>query len=141
MILDDIKNANITALKEKDTLSRGIFSVLLNKVKLVEIAKREKSEELNEVDVVAILQKTIKELEDEKANYEKVANEEEVGNLKRQIEIVSKYLPQMLTQDEIYSIIADFEDKSIPSVMKTFKSEYAGKVDMRVVLEVLKKFG
>ena len=44
----------------------------------------------------------------------------------------------MLSEDEIKKIIEGLEDKSVPAVMKYFKTEYAGKVDMRLVGAVLK---
>ena len=50
-----------------------------------------------------------------------------------QKEILTKYLPQMLSNDEIDAIIASLADKSIPSIMKHFKINYAGKVDMSAV--------
>ena len=42
----------------------------------------------------------------------------------------------MLREEEIKHIIASMEDKSIPSVMKHFKANYAGKVDMSVVNKI-----
>ena len=59
MILDDIKKANVTALKEKDTVARSIYSIVMTKAMQQTIVKREKGEELVDADMVAILQKTI----------------------------------------------------------------------------------
>ena len=39
----------------------------------------------------------------------------------------------MMSEEEIKAIIDAMEDKSIPAIMKKFKSEYAGKVDMGLV--------
>ena len=138
MLYDEIKKANVQALKDKDAVARSIYSVLLNKIKLEEIKKREKGEEIADADISNILQKAIKELQDEKANYEKVGNMEESGKIATQIEIASKYLPKMLSDEEIKGIILSLEDKSIPAVMKHFKQNYNGKCDMRKVQEVLK---
>lgn len=138
MLLDEIKKANIQAMKDKDTVARSIYSVILNKIMLETIKKREKGEEIADADVSNILQKTIKELEEEKENYIKVNNHEEVEKIATQIEIASKYLPKMLTKEEIAEIINTLEDKSIPTVMKHFKTNYNGKCDMRLVQEVLK---
>ena len=74
MLLNDLKKANIEALKSKDTNARAIYSVLINKCMLLEISKREKGEELTDADVVSMIQKTVKELEDEASNFEKVNN-------------------------------------------------------------------
>ena len=138
MIYEEIKKANIQAMKDKDTVARSFYSVLLNKVKLEEIRKREKGEEIVDADVVSILQKTIKELVDEKEGYSKVGNLEEVENINTQIAIAEKYLPKMMSEEEIKEVILSLADRSVPNVMKHFKSNYAGKCDMRKVQEVLK---
>lgn len=140
MIIDQLKSANIQALKDKDTVARSIYSVLLNKAKLVEISKREKQETFGDGDLVSVLQKTIKELTEEKANYEKVSNQIEANNIARQIDIVTSYLPQMLSKEEIYDIISKLSDKSVPNVMRTFKANYDKKCDMALVREVLGMF-
>ena len=76
MILDEIKKANIEAMKNKDSVARSIFSVVLNKLKLEEIKKRESGQTLTDADSVNILQKAIKELSEEKENYLKAKNAE-----------------------------------------------------------------
>lgn len=138
MLIEEIKKANIQAMKDKDTVARSIYSVIMNKIMLETIKKREKGEEVSDADVSNILQKTIKELTEEGENYAKVGNTEEEEKIKRQIEIASAYLPKMLSQGEIKEIIMSLEDKSIPSVMKHFKMNYNGKCDMRTVQDVLK---
>ena len=138
MINDELKKANIQAMKDKDQIARSIYSVVLNKTMLESIKKREKGTDLEDADVVQILQKTIKELTEEKENFIKVGNTEQVKVLERQIDIVSAYLPKMLSSAEIKQIILNLEDNTIPFVMKYFKANYAGKCDMRLVQEVLK---
>lgn len=140
MILDQIKKANMQALKDKDQVARGIYSIVMTKAMQQTIVKREKGEELNDADMVAILQKTIKELGDESENYTKAGNSEKAAEIVRQAKILEAYLPKMLSEEEIHNIIAGLEDKSIPNVMKYFKANYAGKCEMRLVQEVLKKF-
>ena len=138
MIEEQIKKSNIEAMKNKDTVARGFYSVLMNKVLLEKIAKGDRNQMLPDADMSNILQKTIKELNDEKANYEKVGNAEEVSRISRQIEIASSYLPKMLSREEIKSIIDSLEDKSVPTVIKHFKANFNGQVDMRLVQEILK---
>lgn len=139
MLQEKIKAANVQAMKDKDGVARSFYSVLLNKIMLENIKKRENGGQVEDADIANILQKTIKELEEEKSNYAKVGNSNEVANIERQIEIAKSYLPKMLTADEIAEIIAGLDDKSVPSVMKHFKANYNGKCDMRLVQEVLKK--
>lgn len=136
MIIDEIKKDNVQAMKDKNALARAIYGVVMNKVLLANIEAKKDGKELTDVEVVQILQKTIKELTEEKENYIKAGNNAEAENIEKQKEILTKYLPQMLSEDEIKNIISGLEDKSIPSIMKHFKAEYAGKVDMGLVNKI-----
>ena len=138
MIEEQIKKANIEAMKNKDTVARAFYSVLLNKILLEKIAKGNREQALPDSDLENLLQKTIKEKKKKKENYQKVNNTEEVQKLARQIEIAGAYLPKQLSQEEIKNIILSLEDKSVPSVMKHFKANFNGQVDMRLVQEVLR---
>ena len=141
MLYEKIKQANVQAMKDKDTVARSIYSVLLNKIMLENIRKREKGGEIEDADVSNILQKTIKELSEEKENYLKVGNNQEATLIEKQIEIAKSYLPKMMSKEEIAKEINSLADKSIPSVMKHFKQNFNGKCDMRQVQEVLKELG
>ena len=140
MIEEQIKKANIEAMKNKDTIARAFYSVLMNKIMLEKINKREKGQEITDADVSNIIQKMIKELNDEKDNFAKAGRSEEVEHLEKQIGIAKTYLPKMLSRDEIKAEINKLADKSIPVVMKHFKANFNGQVDMRLVQEVLKEF-
>lgn len=138
MLYEKIKQANIQAMKDKDSVARSIYSVLLNKIMLENIKKREKGGQVEDADISNILQKTIKELAEEKENYAKLGNSEEVKLIEKQMEIASRYLPKMMSREEIAQEINSLQDKSIPTVMKHFKQNFNGKCDMRLVQEVLK---
>ena len=138
MLIQQLKDANVKALKERDTTARSVLSVVLNKVKLAEIDKRTAGGELVDADVVAILQKSVKELTEEKEAFEKASRQQNVDTLATQIAFIQNFLPKMMTAEEIRAEIAKLEDKSIPSVMKHFKANFAGKCDMRDVQSVLK---
>ena len=138
MIIDEIKQANIQAMKEKDSLGRAIYSVIMNKHLMATVESRTNGKEVEDADMVRIIQKTIKELEEERDNYAKVGNAEEVKNIEYQKSLIEKYLPQLLSEEEIKTIILGLEDKTVPSVMRHFKTNYNGKCDMKVVSNVLK---
>ena len=136
MIIDEIKKDNVQAMKDKNAIARTIYGVVVNKFMLQNIEKRKTGAEMTDADMVAILQKTIKELTEEAENYSKVGNSEQVEEINAQKSILEKYLPQMMSEDEVRNIIASMEDKSMPSIMKHFKANYAGKVDMQLVNKI-----
>ncbi len=138
MLYQQLKEANINALKTHNTVQRSVLSVVLNKIKLAEIDKRTQNAELTDADVVAVLQKSIKELTEEKEAFQKAGRAENVATLSEQMEFLNGFLPQMMSAEEIKAEILSLTDKSVPSVMKHFKANFAGKCDMREVQAVLK---
>lgn len=138
MLYQQLKDANIAALKNKDANARAILSVLLNKIKLSEIERRAAGAELTDADIVKVLQKTLKELEEEKQAFVNANRTDSVSKLDEQIAFVSKYLPKMMSEEQIKAEIMALPDKSIPVVMAYFKKEHNGECDMRLVQSVLK---
>lgn len=138
MLIDEIKAENLAALKEKDNSKRAIFSVIINKYMLATIEAKSSDKEAGDETLVQIIQKTIRELEEEAQNYKRIGNQKEYENIEKQKSFLEKYLPEMLSEEEIKNIILTLEDKSIPSVMRHFKTNYNGKCDMRLVSDVLK---
>ena len=133
MILQDLQKANIEAIKAHNQNARAILSVVISRCKLFEVELRAKGNELTDADVLGIIQKIIKELSDERDGYLKTNNLERVKLIEEQAEIIKVYLPKQLTEEEILAEINKLEDKSIPSIMKHFKTNFAGKVDMSLV--------
>ena len=138
MIIDEIKKANIEAMKARDNTTRGVLSVVMAKYKLMEVELRSNGKEIGDTELLSIIQKTLKELADEKEGYVKAGNEARVADITKQEEVLSGYLPKQLSEQEIRDIIGSLEDKSVPSVMKHFKTNYAGKVDMSLVNSILR---
>ena len=138
MIIDDIKQANVHAMKDKDASARAIYGIMMSKYMQQTIEARAVGKEIGDAEMVKIIQKTIKELTEEEDNYKKVGNQEEALNIESQKKLLEKYLPSLLSSEEIRKIIEGLEDKTVPSVMRYFKSNYNGKCDMKTVSDVLK---
>lgn len=137
MLIDEIKKANMQALKDKDKATRAALSTVINKYMLLNVENKAKGKETTDADVISILQKSIKELEEEKNMFVKAARQDKIDEMNIQINAVKKYLPEMMSEDEIRKIISGLEDKSVKSVMAYFKENYAGKVEMAKVSQVL----
>jgi uncharacterized protein YqeY len=136
MLVDELKKAQMEALKQKDTLTRSVLQIVTGKAKLVEIEKRTKNESLTDDDVILVINKVIKELEEEILAFKNAGRLEKVEELTKQKDILAKYLPAQLTEDEIKDIINQLDDKSMPSIMKHFKQNYLGKCDMKLVNKI-----
>lgn len=138
--LIELKKAKMVALKNKDTNAQNVMGVLIAAYQKAESDKKVKGQEMTDADMVSILNKVLKELEDEKAMYESANRTVEVANSLAQMEIVKSYMPEMMSEEEVRKVIEGLEDKSIKNVMMVFKSQYAGKVDMGLVSKVAREY-
>lgn len=138
--LIELKKAKMVALKNKDTNAQNVMGVLIAAYQKAESDKKVKGQEMTDADMVSILNKVLKELEDEKAMYESANRTVEAANSLAQMEIVKSYMPEMMSEEEVRKVIEGLEDKSIKNVMMVFKSQYAGKVDMGLVSKVAREF-
>jgi len=136
MTLQELKKEKIEAMKARDKEAVTALNVIINKLMLIEKSGKG---EVTELDVTNAIQKTQKELLEERDAFEKAGRDDTVEALNKQIASIEKYLPKLLTAEEIDKIIKGLDDKSIPSVMRYFSANYAGKVDMKMVNEILRK--
>ena len=136
MLINELKKASMEALKAKDKEARAALSVVINKYNLMSIELKAQGKEISDADLVAIISKTLKELQDEKDGFIKVNRPDRVSAIEVQENTLKAYLPKMLSENEIKEEIGKLEDKSIPSIMKHFKANFAGKVDMGLVNKV-----
>ena len=138
MPLEQFKKEKIEAMKQKDKDKVSALNVIITKIMALTIERRASGLEVTEGDVDSLLQKAEKELTEEREGFIKAGREENVVSLTNQIEVIKKYLPKLLSENEIKEIISTLEDRSMPSIMKHFKQNYQGKVDMRVVSALAK---
>lgn len=137
MIFEQIKKDIITAMKERRLTDLSVLKMLSNE--LNKKAKDLRIEVLDDTNSVQIIQKFIKSLEEEKNAYSTAGRVEKATELEAQINLVKVYLPKMMSEDEIRNEISKLEDKSIPSVMKYFKTNFTGKVDMGLVSKIARE--
>ena len=136
MLINELEQANIAALKARDQVTRAVLSVVINRYRLNAIELKSQGKEATDADLIKIISKVIKELDEEKEGNIKTGRLEEAKAIDQQKAVIEKYLPKMMSEDEIRAVIGKLEDKSIPSVMKYFKANYDGQVDMSLVSKI-----
>lgn len=138
--LIELKKEKMLALKNHDSDKMNVLGIVISSLQKLEIEKKAAGKEITEVEMVSILNKTIKELTDEKAMYEANGRAEQALSDQRQIEIIKAYLPKMMEEDEIRKVIESLPDHQIKTIMKTFKMDYAGKADMALVNKIAREY-
>ncbi|MDD3207695.1 MAG: GatB/YqeY domain-containing protein [Erysipelotrichia bacterium] len=133
MLIEKVEKANIQALKDRDSQARAVLTIVITRYRQLLIEARTEQKEVTDNDLVRVIAKVVKELNEEKEGYIKVKNEDMIKAISHQEEVVKAFLPKMMSEQEIIAEIGKLSDKSIPSIMKHFKNEFDGKVDMGLV--------
>jgi hypothetical protein len=137
-ITEDMK----TAMRAKDAARLGTVRLLLAAMKQKEVDERVV---LTDADVLAIIDKMVKQRRESIAQFEKAARNDLADAEKFELGVLSGYLPQQLgeaeIQKEINSVIAETGAsgvKDMGKVMAALKSRLAGRADMGKVSALVK---
>lgn len=104
-----------------------------------------KKKELTDEDVVAVISKQIKMRNDSIAEFTKAGRTDLAEQNQKEIEILSKYMPEQLSSDEIDKIIQEAFEKLNPTskdmglIMKEVSPKLKGKADMSLVNAIIKE--
>ena len=102
-ISEDLK----MAMKAGDTLKRETLRMLESMIHNAEIEKRKKEEGLTDAEVIEVLSRAVKQRRDSVEQYEKGGRADLAEKEKKEIEIISAYLPEQLGEDKIREIIKE----------------------------------
>jgi uncharacterized protein YqeY len=137
-IKDDMKQA--MRAKEKERLAT--IRLVLAAVKQKEVDERA---EITDADVLAILDKMVKQRRESIKQYTEAGREELAEVEQKEIEIIQSYLPQPLADDEIAALveqaISDSGAQSVRDmgkVMGLLKPQLQGRADVGAVSQQVK---
>ena len=122
-IPEDIK----TAMRAKDTLALNALRALKSALMNAAIEKGNLSVELDESEVLAVVRKQIKQRVDSCEQFEKAGRAELAATEKTEIEILSRYLPAALGDEQLAAIV----EQAVAETGATGKADM-GKVMKRV---------
>lgn len=89
------------AMRARDTLRRNTIRMLEAAIKNAEIERRQKRGELGEADILAILQRQVKQRRDSITQFEQGGRDDLAANERAEIEVIEAYLPQQLSREEV----------------------------------------
>ena len=112
---DTILKDMTTAMKEQDKFSLSVLRMLKSALQLEKINLKH---DLSDEEVMVVIKRQVKQRKDSMAEYEKYGKVEEVENLKKEIECLSKYLPAELSEEEINKQLDVIFDELKPESMK-----------------------
>ena len=92
------------AMKAKDEVAKNTISFARAAVKQYEVDTRE---ELDDAGIIAILAKQVKMRRDALADFENAGRTDLVESYNAEIEILSRYLPEQLSDEKLREIVAE----------------------------------
>jgi uncharacterized protein YqeY len=138
-ILQDMKGA----MKARDSLKLSTLRLLVSQIKNREIDAKD---ELKDDEVLALIQKAVKQRQDSINQYEKGGRQDLADKEKAEMVILKAYLPEELSQEELLTIIDEAvsvteasSPKEMGKVMKEVMPKVRGRADGKEVNELVRK--
>lgn len=138
MIRDDIKAAQVTAMKARDKPRTAAVRLILSKIKDRDIELRtDDGAKDDDAVVVEVLQKMVKQRRESIAMYESGGRQELADAEKAELSVIEEFLPAMMSDEEtgaiIDALIAETGaqgPQDMGKVMGQLKARHAGEIDM-----------
>ncbi len=131
-----------TAMRAKNQVSLSTIRLINAAIKQFEVDERT---EADDAKVISILTKMVKQRKDSAKIYTEAGRQDLADKENAEIEILNRYLPQMMSAEEIKTVvdaaIAETGASGMADmgkVMGVLKTRLAGKADMGEVNKVLK---
>ena len=135
------------ALKAKDKNTYPTLRLVVSAIKDAEIAGRSKGQkEVTDSEITSILKKMIKQRNESCEVYKKAERKELLKSETREIEVISTFLPEQLSEEETKKIcqetvkaVGATSMKDMGKVIGTLKAKYADTIDFSKVSSLIKE--
>ncbi|KAA1295821.1 MAG: GatB/YqeY domain-containing protein [SAR202 cluster bacterium] len=138
MLFKDRLNVDLKdAMRNKDAIKRTVIRTLLSEIRNAEIAAQK---DLQESDIEGVMSKQAQQRKDSIEAYDEAGRQDLVDKETAELNIISEYLPEQMTEVEIEGIIAETLNKvdatgpsDMGKVMGALMPLVKGRADGKVV--------
>ena len=144
MLYETITNDMKEAMKSKDKDSLNTLRLLKSAIDLYLVNNKMDRGNASDEIVIDVVSKQVKTHKESIVEFQKGNREDLVKGLEREIALLSKYLPEQLSEDEVKAEVDKAFDKVKPSSMKDMGlimkelSHLKGKADMKFINQIVK---
>lgn len=142
-LLDTLNQDLKTAMISKDVVARDTIRMILSDIKKYEIDERL---EADDAVISTLINKTVKQRRDSIEQFKNGNRDDLVEREQEQLNVILRYLPKQLTDEEITILVKEgIENLSASSMqdmgklMGYLKPKLEGKADMSVVSVIIKE--
>ncbi|NLK43298.1 MAG: GatB/YqeY domain-containing protein [Tissierellia bacterium] len=138
-LMEDLKDS----MKSKDRIKKDTITMVRAAIKQREVDERI---ELSDDDILDIISKQLKEKRMAIEEFKKGQRDDLVELTEQEIDILLKYLPEQLTEEEVEQIVLDTikevnatSIKDIGLIMKAVMPKVKGRTDGNIVNKIVRK--
>ena len=142
-LLDTINQDLKAAMLSKDVIVRDTLRMLIADIKRFEIDERV---EADDTKVSDLINKNVKQRRDSIAQFKSGGREDLVATEEEQLNVILKYLPEQLSEEEIQKLVQEGiaavsaqSMKDMGKLMGHLKPIFNGKADMSIVSKLVKE--
>jgi uncharacterized protein YqeY len=124
------------AMRAKDATKLGVLRMLKSALKYAAIAKSGTEAELSDAEAAQVIRKQARQRQDSIESFEKAGRADLVEREKQELSILSGYLPQAMSAEEISKLVKETIAEAgatsraqMGAVMKALQAKVAGRVD------------
>lgn len=147
MLYDTIMTDMKDAMKSHDKETLSTLRFLKSAIDLFKINnKMDRTDSPSDEAVIEVVSKQVKTHKESIEEFKKAGRTDLVENLLKEVEVLNKYLPEQLSEDEVRSkieeVISSINATSIKDmgrVMKELTPIFKGKADMKLVNTIVKE--
>jgi len=143
MIIDELNKDIAKFMKEANKENLTTLKMAKN---AIQTEKINKNHDLSNDEVIAVLRKYIKQKNTDIEEYSKFNKDDVVASLKKEIELIDKYLPEEMSVDDINKGLDQIFDKVKPEsikdmgrLMKEANDLFGVNVDKALVSKLIKE--
>ena len=141
-LVEQLKQDMITAMKEKD---KERLTVIRMVKAALDKERIDSKKEINDDLLIDVVNKQIKMRNDSIEEFSKANRTDLVDSVKKEVEVLMKYLPEQLELSEVEEIITSAIEsveassmKDMGKVMQEVRPKVNGRFDMKKVCEIIK---
>ncbi|MBQ9071660.1 MAG: GatB/YqeY domain-containing protein [Bacilli bacterium] len=139
----NLLNDLVAAMKNQDKETLSVLRMVKGAIQLEEISKKA---ELTDEDFIGVVSKQIKTRKESVAEFEKAGRLDLVEKTNKEIEILNKYMPEQLSEEEVLKVIEEAFNTINPEkpsdmgkLMGFVTPKLKGKADMSFVSKTIKE--
>lgn len=146
MLKQQLRQELKQSMLARNELKTSVLRMLLSALNYYEIQKGGANYEASDEDVLVVIQKEAKQRKDSIGEFQKAGRQDLVDKEQKELELLQKYLPQQMSEDEIKKIVVETKREigatsmqDMGKLMGALMQKIKGKADGGLVSKIVKE--